>query len=209
MTWAMRAVGDAALIVDCPDLAGAQALYAALRRNRPAAVVDLVPGARTVLVRTQPGADLQAVARAVRAGAAQISEATTPEGHLGEPVLLPVRYDGPDLQEVARHTGLSADEVVTAHTGSTWIVAFIGFAPGFAYLAGGDPRLHVPRRTSPRAQVDAGSVGLAGEYSGIYPRASPGGWQLIGRTDAVLWDAVREPAALLRPGLRVRFQARP
>jgi KipI family sensor histidine kinase inhibitor len=116
-----------------------------------------------------------------------------------------VRYDGPDLDEVARLTGLTHAEVVAAHTGTPWRVAFGGFAPGFAYLVGGDPRLHVPRRERPRPSVPAGSVGLAGEFSGVYPRSSPGGWQLVGTTDAVLWDADREPPALLSPGTTVRF----
>jgi KipI family sensor histidine kinase inhibitor len=120
-------------------------------------------------------------------------------------VEIPVVYDGPDLADVARLTGLAADEVVAAHTGTPWRVAFSGFAPGFAYLVGGDPRLAVPRRERSRTSVPAGSVGLAGEYSGVYPRSSPGGWQLIGRTDAVLWDLDREPPALLRPGGEVRF----
>ena len=111
-----------------------------------------------------------------------------------------VRYDGPDLDEVARLTGLTHAEVVAAHTGTPWRVAFGGFAPGFAYLVGGDPRLHVPRRDRPRPSVPAGSVGLAGEFSGVYPRSSPGGWQLLGTTDAVLWDADRDPPALLAPG---------
>jgi KipI family sensor histidine kinase inhibitor len=106
---------------------------------------------------------------------------------------------------VARLTGLSVDEVIAAHFGTDWKVAFGGFAPGFAYLTRGDPRLEVPRRREPRTSVPAGSVALAGEFSAIYPRSSPGGWQLIGRTDAVVFDAGREPPALLQPGAVVRF----
>ncbi|HET6861194.1 MAG TPA: carboxyltransferase domain-containing protein, partial [Streptomyces sp.] len=136
----------------------------------------------------------------VRAGA-DVSAAT------GEVVEIVVHYDGEDLHEVARHTGLSPDEVVAAHTGSTWTAAFGGFAPGFAYLAGGDPRLEVPRRGEPRTRVPSGAVGLAGSFSGIYPRSSPGGWQIIGHTDVVVWDLERDPPALLRPGVRVRFTA--
>jgi KipI family sensor histidine kinase inhibitor len=120
-----------------------------------------------------------------------------------------VTYDGPDLAEVASLTGLSEAAVVTAHTESVWTVGFGGFAPGFAYLTGGDPRLHVPRRGTPRPSVPAGSVGLAGEFSGVYPRSSPGGWQLIGHTDVDLFDVDRDPPALLQPGTRVRFEARP
>ncbi len=118
-----------------------------------------------------------------------------------------VVYDGPDLEEVARLTRMTPAEVVAAHTGTAWRVAFGGFAPGFAYLVGGDPRLDVPRRDSSRPKVPAGAVGLAGGYSGVYPRSSPGGWQLLGTTDAVLWDVDRDPPALLAPGSTVRFVA--
>ncbi|NNG35450.1 allophanate hydrolase subunit 1 [Nakamurella sp. DB0629] len=123
------------------------------------------------------------------------------------PVEIPVRYDGADLGEVAALTGLGVAELIAAHTDSVWRAAFAGFAPGFAYLTGGDPRLAVPRRTHPRTEIPSGAVGLAGEYCGIYPRRSPGGWQLIGRTDAVLWDERRDPPALLTPGTLVRFVA--
>jgi len=118
---------------------------------------------------------------------------------------IPVRYDGPDLAEVAARTGLTTAEVVTAHTATDWQVAFGGFAPGFAYLVGGDRRLRVPRRPEPRTAVPAGAVGLAGEYSAVYPRSSPGGWQLVGRTDVPVWDVERDPPALLQPGTLVRF----
>ncbi len=116
-----------------------------------------------------------------------------------------MRYDGPDLAEVAARTGLSPPDVVRAHTGSEWVVAFAGFAPGFGYLTGGDPRLSVPRRATPRVRVPAGAVALAAGYSAVYPRASPGGWQVVGHTDRVLWDLSADPPALLRPGQRVRF----
>jgi KipI family sensor histidine kinase inhibitor len=118
---------------------------------------------------------------------------------------IPVHYDGPDLAAVARLTELSVAEVIAAHTGSDWRVAFCGFAPGFAYLSWGDPRLAVPRRQQPRTSVPSGSVALAGEFSAIYPRSSPGGWQLIGHTDMVVFDVAREPPALLQPGMTVRF----
>ena len=122
-------------------------------------------------------------------------------------MVIDVVYDGADLTEVAGLTGMAAGEVIAAHTGTPWRVGFGGFAPGFAYLVGGDPRLHVPRRAEPRTRVPAGSVALAGEFSGVYPRESPGGWQLIGRTDAVLWDVERPQPALLTPGMWVRFRA--
>jgi KipI family sensor histidine kinase inhibitor len=120
-------------------------------------------------------------------------------------VEIPVTYDGPDLAEVARLTGLPADEVVRRHAAAEYVVAFSGFAPGFGYLTGLPAELRVPRRDSPRTAVPAGSVAVAGEFTGVYPRRSPGGWQLLGRTDAVLWDPERDPPALLVPGTRVRF----
>ena len=110
---------------------------------------------------------------------------------------------------MAQHVGLSVAQVIAAHSSAQWTVAFCGFAPGFAYLTGGPPELQVPRRATPRKQVPAGAVGLAGEFTGIYPRPSPGGWQLIGRTDARLWDLQRETPALLQPGQAVRFRVQP
>jgi biotin-dependent carboxylase-like uncharacterized protein len=156
-----------------------------------------------VVVTVRPGTDLAGLRGAVRALDVGPVDAAD-----GETVEIPVVYDGPDLDEVAELTGLGVDGVVAAHTGTPWRVGFGGFAPGFAYLTGGDPDLHVERRSEPRTSVPPGAVGLAGEFSGIYPRSSPGGWQLIGRTDAVLWDADRDPPALLTPGAQVRFVAR-
>lgn len=209
----LRAVGDAGVVADVDDLAAARALHEALAAAPPEGTVDLVPGARSVLVRVRPGTDLAGVARAVRAVGGGPATVDLPSGvdrgtaGRREPVVVPVRYDGPDLDAVARLTGLSAEEVAAAHTGRPWTVAFMGFAPGFAYLAGGDPRLDVPRREHPRPRVEAGSVGLAGGLSGVYPRESPGGWQVIGRTDTVLWSVARKPPALLQPGVAVRFEA--
>jgi KipI family sensor histidine kinase inhibitor len=194
--------GDRAVLVELGSTAEAVAYAAALRALGPAAVGEIVPAARTVLVVASDGvavADLRQVL-------ANVSPEPDAEGGDDSPVVeVPVTYDGEDLADVAELTGLSVDDVVAAHTGQTWRVAFGGFAPGFGYLLGEDERLHVPRRAEARTRVPAGAVGLAGEYSGIYPRASPGGWQLIGRTDAVLWDLDRDPAALLSPGVRVRF----
>jgi KipI family sensor histidine kinase inhibitor len=168
-------------------------------------VVDVVPAARTVLLVVREGTDVMPVRTALATlSATDTSAAASREGrpHVVE---IPVRYDGPDLDEVCELTGLTLREVVVAHTQSPWLVAFSGFAPGFAYLAGGDSRLRVPRRNEPRTSVPAGSVGLAGEFSAVYPRSSPGGWQLLGHTDAVLWDIDRDPPALLQPGSVVRF----
>jgi len=202
-------MGDAAILVETDDIDAVLAIDAALAPLAEAGegvwaeVDDLVPAARTLLVVARPTTDLAALDRAVRAAAAGARRGQAPgEGRVIE---IPVRYDGPDLADVAALTGLSPEAVVAAHTATPWRVGFGGFAPGFAYLVGGDPRLEVSRRPDPRTSVPAGSVGLAGKFSGIYPRASPGGWQLIGATDVVLWDADREPPALLSPGSAVRF----
>ena len=195
---------DAGLLVELDDLAGVLALYAALRDDPPPGVTGLVPAARTLLLHLDPArADADAVERRIRATA--VSEGG--DGPDGAPlVTIPVVYDGADLGDIAAHTGLSAAEVVAAHTGAEWTVAFCGFSPGFGYLAGGDPRLHVPRRTESRTRVPAGAVALAGEFTGVYPRESPGGWQLLGRTEVLTWDLDRDPPGLLRPGVRVRFE---
>ena len=200
----VRPFGDAALLVELDDLDAVLGLAAAMHADRPDGVLDVVPAAQTVLVTVEPGTALELVKRWVTSLSPTSSDATAAAE---EPVEIAVDYDGPDLAEVARLTGLSEADVVAAHTGTPWRIAFGGFAPGFAYLIGGDPRLQVPRRDEPRTTVPAGAVGLAGEYSGVYPRPSPGGWQLIGRTDAVLWDAERDPPALLTPGGTVRFRA--
>jgi KipI family sensor histidine kinase inhibitor len=165
-------------------------------------IVDIVPAATTVLV----VADEDIPSALLRKVLADLPVAANGDLSMSEETIeIPVRYDGPDLAEVAQHTGLSTTEIIAAHTGTDWRVAFGGFAPGFAYLSSGDPRLAVPRRQEPRTSVPAGSVGLAGEFSAIYPRSSPGGWQLIGHTDVVVFNADREPPALLQPGVTVRF----
>lgn len=194
--------GDRALLVELADGEQALALAATLREDPPAAVGELVPAARTVLVVAADDAGVGDLRDALERVEVTPLASLEDEGELVE---VPVVYDGEDLEDVARLTGLSAEEVVAAHTGQTWRVAFGGFAPGFGYLVGEDDRLHVPRRESSRTAVPAGAVGLAGEYAGVYPRQSPGGWQLIGRTDLAMFDLDREPAALLRPGVRVRF----
>ncbi|CAM5276335.1 MULTISPECIES: 5-oxoprolinase subunit B family protein [Streptomyces] len=192
---------DQGLLVGTGSLDEALALYRALAAGLPPGVEDLVPAARTVLLRLAPGADPARVERHVR----RLELSGTPTGR-GELVRIPVVYDGEDLPRVAELTGLPAREVVRLHTGREWTVAFGGFAPGFGYLIGGAPELAVPRRAESRTRVPAGAVGLAGEFSGVYPRPSPGGWQLIGRTRLEMWREDRTPPALLRPGVRVRFE---
>ncbi|WP_403021254.1 5-oxoprolinase subunit PxpB [Salinibacterium sp. GXW1014] len=192
---------DDAVLVEVDDLGQAMALHASLVAEPLRGVVELVPGARTVLLRYEPAAvtaeRLVEFLRARTLGTAEASSGTLVE--------IPVHYDGDDLAEVAAILGLSEREVVERHTGTEYRVAFTGFAPGFAYLSGGDPALDVPRRATPRTRIPAGSVGLAGTFSGVYPRESPGGWQLIGVTDVPMWDLSRETPALLQPGDRVRF----
>ncbi|WP_026404995.1 5-oxoprolinase subunit PxpB [Actinomadura rifamycini] len=192
--------GDAALLVEADDLASAHRLDAALRDARPAGVVDVVPGERTVLVVAEPGTDMDRLPGV-------LPDLPRPGGAAAgaEPVEIPVVYDGADLAEVAELTGLSEEEVVRRHSDAWYTVAYLGFSPGFGYLTGLDPALHVPRRESPRTAVPAGSVAVAGRYAAVYPSRSPGGWRLLGRTAAVLWDVERDPPSLLRPGTRVRF----
>ncbi|MFK0222502.1 allophanate hydrolase subunit 1 [Streptomyces vinaceus] len=195
-------VGGEALLIELDSAAEVAALHAELLRRRDAgelgAVRDVVPAARTVL--------LDGV-RAPRALAERIARWEVPplaesEGPL---VTVPVRYDGPDLAEVARLWGVAEREVAGVVGDTVFRVAFCGFAPGFGYLTGLPERYRLPRRATPRTAVPAGSLAFAGEYAGVYPRSSPGGWQLVGTADAVLWDPEREPAALFAPGVRVRF----
>ncbi len=200
----IHAYGDRALLVECGSPGEVVALATAVRQHELPGVVDIVAGARTVLVTVSDSGALTAVrARLARYSTPPPAPPPTPGA---ADVVIDVVYDGPDLASVAELLGMDPGEVVAAHTGTPWRVGFGGFAPGFAYLLDGDPRLAVPRRAEPRTRVPAGSVALAGEFSGIYPRESPGGWQLIGRTDAVLWDIERDPPALLTAGTWVQFR---
>lgn len=208
----VRDYGDQALLLELETTAQVLAWADAIRKADLPGVLDIVPAARTVLLKLD-GPRYQAPTRqrlgGLRTDVDPAAELTPPADGRAD-LTIDVVYDGPDLDEVARLTGLSCDDVVAAHTGSLWRVGFGGFAPGFAYLVGGDRRLEVPRRSEPRTKVPAGSVGLAGEFSGVYPRESPGGWQLIGRTSehqAALWDIHRENPALLTAGMWIQFRA--
>lgn len=204
--------GDTAFLVELPDLASVLAYFRGLTAGdggesegagnpTPQGILDIVPAARTVLVTFEPDAVSAVDVRAWLRGVSPVeSDAGT-----GRDVVVEVSYGGEDLGDVARLLGMSAAEVVQLHTGSRWTAAFSGFAPGFAYLVTDHERLRVPRRSIPRTAVPAGSVGLAGEFSGVYPRSSPGGWQLIGTTTTPLWDASKAEPALIRPGDHVRF----
>jgi len=219
--------GEAALLLEL-EPAEVLPLAEAVRAQRHRGITDIVPAERTVLVRFDPR-----VVGSVEIGEWLDSVRPLASGSAAEPALeLPVHYDGADLAEVARLTGLTPAGVIAAHTDQEWLVVFCGFVPGFGYLrpakeaagegqaggkstgaaggeseneAGGD-LLRVPRRAEPRVRVPAGAVALAAGYTGVYPRASPGGWHLIGRTTVPVWDAERDPPALLRPGTRVRFR---
>ena len=190
-----------AILVELADLQQTLVLLGALQAQPIEGVQELVPAARTILVQFAPhiiGAAqlVRRIAECDLSGSVQRSDVL---------VQIPVRYDGEDLAEVAQILGITAEEVVRRHTGSEWSVAFTGFAPGFAYLSGGDPIFNVPRRATPRTKVPAGAVALAGSFSAVYPQASPGGWQIIGVTDAAMWDLARDLPALLQPGYRVQF----
>lgn len=192
--------GDDALLAEPEDPSTVLALAAALRGEE--GIVELVPAARTVLAVARPGA-LPGLRRRILDLDGELTSDAPVDG---AEVTLDVSYDGADLADTATELGLDVDGLVRAHRDGSYVVAFCGFTPGFAYLSGLDPALHVSRLAEPRTGVPAGSVGVAGEFTGVYPRASPGGWRLLGRTDATLWDAARDPPALLGPGTRVRFR---
>ena len=208
MTARVLPYGERAVLVELPDLDRVLALARALAACPPDGVEEWVPAARTVLVRfdparTSPDRILDALADLPPA-AADADDAADAGG--ARPLELAVVYDGADLDDVAALTGLSPAQVVARHEAPTYTVAFGGFTPGFGYLVGGDPVLRVPRLATPRTRVPAGSVAIADVFTGVYPAATPGGWRLLGRTDAVLWDAARATPALLTPGRRVRFR---
>ena len=193
--------GTTALLAELDDLEQVQGLYDALTADPPAGVVDVVPAARTVLVVVDPAVTtLGALEQALRRTPVRPGQRAD-----GELVEVPVAYDGEDLADAAALLGWDPAELVRRHTSARWSVAFCGFAPGFGYLVSPDWPVEVPRRSSPRTSVTAGSVARAGQFSGVYPRVSPGGWQLVGRTPLAVFDLSRDPAALLRPGVRVRF----
>jgi len=197
-----RSAGPSALLVEVDSLAQVRALHARIEQERARgwapSLVDVIPAARTVLLDGVP--DQPGLAAQMRSW----SVAPLPPG-AGRVIEVACHYDGPDLADVARQWGVAPGQVAAIHAALPHEVAFCGFAPGFPYIAGLGGGHEVARRDRPRAAVPAGSVALGDEYTGIYPRASPGGWQIIGRTDAVMWDSARDPAALLEPGDLVRF----
>lgn len=192
MNASIRPAGDRGALLELADNPSAVAAARALSARGD--FVDVVVGHRTVLVTWED-----------EAPRLELEELAPPEPAPARRHELSVVYDGADLEEVARLTSLTSDEVVERHAAAEYVVAFLGFAPGFGYLLGGDERLAVPRLPQPRPRVPAGSVAIAAGYSGVYPRESPGGWRLLGRTDAALFDPGRSEPALLAPGDRVRF----
>lgn len=195
--------GGRGLLVEADTLEQVMCLHRSLKEDPAPGVVELVPGARTLLILFDP------VATSARQ-LADIAETRKQTAALPSPahqqqVEIPVVYDGPDLEATARQTGLTTQEVIERHASACYTAAFGGFAPGFAYLTGLDPALRLPRRPVPRTQVAAGSVAIADYFAAVYPRSSPGGWHLLGRTRARLWDLARPQPALLAPGCSVRF----
>ncbi len=198
----IRPFGEAALLVELDSADRAQLLAADLRRDPPAAVIEAVPGLRSVLVELDPmHPDAPGLGATVEERI-QGLPATVP---VGRRHTIPVSYDGPDLDEVARLTGRSVDEVVALHTQAELRVLFCGFAPGFAYLGDLPDELRVERLATPRTTTPAGSVAIAGSLSGIYPADLPGGWRVIGRTEVAMFDPASDPPTLLVPGDVVRF----
>ncbi|WP_067863381.1 5-oxoprolinase subunit B family protein [Nocardia shimofusensis] len=225
----IRAAGDRAWLIEPGPSVGAAEFAAALRRARIAGVEDILPAATTVLVTVVSPLLAESVRRAAadlmialsRGGGASgaVVAGTMGAGTMGavtmgavtrgpadgDPVVIPVHYVGEDLEQVAELLGTSVRAVIDRHTSTLWRCEFVGFAPGFGYLRASHDELSVPRRERARTSVPAGAVALAGGYSAVYPRSSPGGWQLIGHTEAVLWDERRDPPALIRAGGAVRF----
>jgi KipI family sensor histidine kinase inhibitor len=201
----IRPAGDRALLVEPPDQDALAALIERLQGDSMPGVVDFLPAARTVLVTLASRTDAAGVERLLRdtwPGSAMVARESSKEAAAIE---IPVCYDGADLVETAALLGLSESELIARHSGAVWRCAFIGFAPGFGYLESSEAEISVPRREQSRTAVPAGAVALAGGYSAVYPRRSPGGWRIIGTTRARMWDLDRREPALLCPGSQVRF----
>lgn len=194
-------VNLSSLIVELRDLDETLALFDALSASPLTGIEEIIPAARTLMIRFRPGlTDAKTLAQHI-----QRCDLAGQQRGTGRTVTIPVDYQGEDLPEVAEKLGISVQEVIRRHTENPYTVAFVGFAPGFAYMVSKTAQLHVPRRSTPRTKIPAGSVALAGEFSGIYPQASPGGWQIIGQTPLKMWDIERNEPALLLPGSNVHF----
>ena len=194
-------VNSHTLMVELEDLQQTLSLFHALQRAPIKGIVEQVPAARTLLITFQPEIVSRQRLMEWLAGCDLDQGSITATRRLE----VPVHYEGEDLEHVAQLLGISRQEVIRRHTQGTYHVAFSGFAPGFAYLSSDDTLLNVPRRSEPRTRIPPGAVALAGAFSGIYPKASPGGWQIIGHTSLNMWDLDRTPPALLQPGDQVQF----
>lgn len=194
----LRSYGPEAWLVE--QVAEPAAWAAGVRRLGHPAVREVVPAEATVLVVCDRSGSAAVGELLSRVEPAHVDDPTEP------PLVVDVVYDGEDLAEAAELAGISIDDVIDRHTACRYTVAFCGFSPGFAYLRGLDPVLHLPRRDTPRTRVPAGAVAIAAGYSAVYPSPSPGGWHLLGITSARLWDPAAADPAVLRPGRTVRFR---
>jgi KipI family sensor histidine kinase inhibitor len=203
----MRLVGDHAALLELADNASVHTAACAVREQYGDQLLEVVPGHETLLLVWRDGCDVSDFSELALDRAS--SEKSDDGAFRPATVTIPVHYDGTDLGAAATALGISSEEVVQAHVDGSYTVAFVGFSPGFPYLLADEPSriLELPRLDTPRTEVPKGSVAVAAGYCGIYPRASPGGWNLLGRTEVVLFDPERERPALLEPGMRVRFQA--
>jgi KipI family sensor histidine kinase inhibitor len=214
MEYSIHPFGDSALIVEAAEeISGSinawiHALARVLESARPDGLLELIPAYNSLLAVYDP---LIAEYRSMEAEVRKLIAGTVPATEAGAVIVdIPVCYEqpyAPDLEELAHRTGLSCGEVVAMHGEPLYLVYMLGFTPGFPYLGGMSDRIATPRRSSPRTRIPAGSVGIAGSQTGIYPIASPGGWNIIGRTPVVLFDSRKNPPALLAPGQRLRFRA--
>ena len=197
--------GERAVLAEPADPASVLPLRNWLAGQGHPGIISVLPAARTVLVEFDPSVLAVAALRELLAEADTVPASEQADTTVLE---LPVRYDGADLASVAEQVGISTDELVRLHSDREYTVRFCGFSPGFGYLSGLDERLRLPRLATPRPAVPAGSVAIAGEFTGVYPRSSPGGWRLLGSTEVPLFDLARDPPAVLAPGIRVRFVPR-
>ncbi len=201
----IRPMGDTALLVETRDSVEAQKLRLALAAESIPGLRQLVPGFDSLLIAVDPLlTDLDVLAQRLPELLHTPQAVPAPRTHE-----IPVSYGGEALAAVAAELSMSAEEVVRRHSMVSYTVAFLGFAPGFAYLTGLDPKLHSPRLATPRTRTPAGAVAMAGEFSGIYPQATPGGWRVLGITTVNLFDPGRPSPALLSPGDQVRFKVSP
>lgn len=194
-------------MIELPDNASVHVAARLARELYGERLEEVVPGHQTLLLVWSAGSDMNDFSELAAAVASSEKSSHGAPGR-SEAIRIPVTYDGADLENVASQLGVSARDVVELHAGAEYTVAFMGFAPGFPYLLADEPSalLALPRLPTPRTEVPAGSLAVAAGYCGIYPRSSPGGWNLLGRTGAVLFDPERDRPALLEPGTRVRFE---